>query len=115
MDSKKFKAEYKKYMDALSEVGQATLVLIEPLVYQAVQLKLAMDEDNEYINKHGRFEYSNKGNIRECYAVQSLAKNTALYQKVYKSIEKLMSKNGGDRKTNKLQAFLDHVKEENKQ
>lgn len=114
MESKKFQKEYKRYMDALSDVGQETLVLIEPLVYQAVQLKMMMDQDSEYIKKHGRFEYSNKGNVRECYAVGSLAKNTALYQKVYKSIEKIMSRNGGGKKANKLQSFLEKAKEDNK-
>ena len=114
MESKKFQKEYKRYMDALSNVGQETLVLIEPLVHQAVQLKIMMDEDSEYIKKHGRFEYSNKGNVRECCAVSSLAKNTALYQKVYKSIEKIMSRNGGGKKINKLQSFLEKAKGDNR-
>ena len=111
MDPKKVQKEYRKMRKALEGAGEATLELIDPLLKEAARLRAMMDEDERAIRERGRFQYSNKGNVRESPAVASLARNAALYQRIYKSIDKAVGLSGG-RKKSRLQEFLESAGKE---
>jgi len=111
MDKKKFEKEYKRFKDALSSVGESELILLEPLICQAAQLKISIDEDFAYVTKHGRFQYSTKGNVRESFQSKTLEKNTILYSNVIKSIEKIVTKDSAPPKNNEVMDFINNAKE----